>query len=473
VDIIADHVKDTDIALDLEGFETAMAQQKARSKSVKKFTGAGDVYKPLIAEGVKTRFLGYDRLTTASKLLIIVQDNQELSKAKKGDVVDLVTADTVFYAESGGQAGDAGVFENNDCTIEITDTSSDPSGLVIHHGTVTRGRCAKGDEFTLTVDADRRRKTAVNHTATHILHAALRQVLGDHVKQAGSLVTHDRLRFDFTHFSALTDSEKQAIENFVNQRIRENHAVSTHEMAMEEAVHEGATALFEEKYGDRVRVVAQGKFSKELCGGTHTRRSGDIGLFKMVSEGGIASGVRRIEAATGQAAMDLVHAEHQALESAAVLLKTGRTEVLPRLEALIQEKKNLEKELASIKAQIASRSVSDINDSIREINGVRVLSKRVEIDNPSQLRDLADKFKAKLGSGILLLGAESNGKALLIATVSQDLVTKYKAGDIVKQAAQVVGGGGGGRPDMAQAGGTQPRFLDQALATVYHTLKTA
>jgi alanyl-tRNA synthetase len=472
VDIVADHVKDTDITLDLNGFETAMAQQKARSKSVKKFTGAGDVYKPLIAEGVKTRFLGYDRLTTASKLLIIVQVNQELSHAREGDAVDLVTAETVFYAESGGQAGDAGVFENNDCTIEITDTSSDPSGLVIHHGTVTRGQCAKGDEFTLTVDAERRRKTEANHTATHILHAALRQVLGDHVKQAGSLVTHDRLRFDFTHFLAVTDQEKQAIENFVNRRIRENHEVSTREMAMEDAVHEGATALFEEKYGDVVRVVAQGEFSKELCGGTHTRRSGDIGLFRIVSEGGIASGVRRIEAATGQAAMDLVHAEQQTLESSAALLKTGRPELLSRLESVLQEKKNLEKELASIKARIASSSVSDIDDSIREINGVRVLSRRVEIDNPSQLRDLADKFKAKLGSGILLLGAESNGKALLIATVSQDLVTRYKAGDIVKQAARVVGGGGGGRPDMAQAGGTQPRFLDQALETVYHTLET-
>ncbi|MEX1301428.1 MAG: DHHA1 domain-containing protein, partial [Desulfotignum sp.] len=236
--------------------------------------------------------------------------------------------------------------------------------------------------------------------------------------------------------------------------------------------HEGATALFEEKYGDVVRVVAQGEFSKELCGGTHTRRSGDIGLFRIVSEGGIASGVRRIEAATGQAAMDLVHAEQQTLESSAALLKTGRPELLSRLESVLQEKKNLEKELASIKARIASSSVSDIDDSIREINGVRVLSRRVEIDNPSQLRDLADKFKAKLGSGILLLGAESNGKALLIATVSQDLVTRYKAGDIVKQAARIVGGGGGGRPDMAQAGGTQPRFLDQALETVYHNLET-
>ena len=472
VDIIVDHVKDTDITLDLDGFEAAMAQQKARSKSVKKFTGAGDVFKPLIAAGVKTRFLGYDRLETQSDLLIIVRDDQELDMAKAGDQVDLVTAETVFYAESGGQAGDAGVFENAGCSIEIFDTSADPSGLYIHHGTVARGQCTKGDRFALQVDADRRRKTAVNHTATHILHAALRKVLGDHVKQAGSLVTHHRLRFDFTHFSAVTSEERRDIEDFVNQRIRENHAVSTRQMAMDEAVKQGAIALFEEKYGDEVRVVDQGDFSRELCGGTHTQRSGDIGLFKIISEGGIASGVRRMEAATGQAALDLVHEDQTTLEAAAALLKTGRSDVMQRLEALVQEKKTLEKELVSVKAKIASKSVEDIDTSIRQVNGTRVLARRVEIENPSQLRDLADKFKAKLGSGVLLLGAESNGKALLIAMVSEDLVGRYRAGDIVKQAARVVGGGGGGRPDMAQAGGSQPRFLDQALETVYHTLET-
>jgi len=472
VDIIVDHVKHTDITLDLEGFDAAMAQQKARSKSVKKFTGAGEVFKPLIAAGVKTRFLGYDRLETRSEVLIIVRDDKALESAGQGDQVEIVTGETVFYAESGGQAGDAGVFENDSCTIEIFETVADPSGLIIHRGTVTRGQCAKGAGFFLRVDADRRRRTAVNHTATHILHAALRKVLGDHVKQAGSLVTHDRLRFDFAHFSAVTSQERRDIEGFVNCRIRENHGVSTRQMAMDEAVKQGAIALFEEKYGDVVRVVDQGDFSRELCGGTHTQRSGDIGLFRIISEGGIASGVRRMEAATGQMALDLVHEQESALESAATLLKTGKSDVLLRLEALVQEKKNLEKELVSIKAKIASKSVDDMETAIRQINGTRVLARRVEIENPSQLRDLADKFKAKLGSGVLLLGAESNGKALLIAMVSDDLVGRYRAGDIVKQAAQVVGGGGGGRPDMAQAGGNKPQLLDQALETVYHTLET-
>jgi alanyl-tRNA synthetase len=473
VDIIADHVKDTGITLDLDGFDAAMAQQKARSRSVKHFTGAGDVLKPLIAQGVKTRFLGYEHLETESEILILLKDGREMETARVGETVDIVTAATVFYAESGGQAGDAGVLETAGCGIEISGTSADPSGLYIHHGQVARGECRKGDTVFLKVDKERRRKTAVNHTATHILHAALRKVLGEHVKQAGSLVTHDRLRFDFTHFSAITDKERLKIEDFVNRRIRENHGVSTRQMGMDEAVKQGAIALFEEKYGEVVRVVDQGDFSRELCGGTHTRRSGDIGLFKIVSEGGIASGVRRMEAVTGQAALDLVHEDEAALAAAASMLKSSRSGVIPRLEALLQEKKILEKDVSAIKAKIAASSVTDIESSIRQVNGTRVLARRVAIENPSQLRDLADKFKAKLGSGVVLLGAESNGKALLIATVSKDLTDRFKAGDIVKQAAQVVGGGGGGRPDMAQAGGTQPQFLDQALETVYHVLETA
>jgi alanyl-tRNA synthetase len=354
--------------------------------------------------------------------------------------------------------------------IEISDTVSDPSGLFIHKGRVVEGQCAKGDVFALKVDPGRRRATAVNHSATHILHSALRKVLGDHVKQSGSLVTDTRLRFDFTHFSAITPEELAAVENEVNSKIRENHEIATREMDMDEAVRAGATALFEEKYGDVVRVVSQGEFSQELCGGTHTRSTGDIGLFRILSEGGIASGVRRIEAATGQIALDRVHSDQAAIEAVAHLVKSGREDVVTRVDALLQEKKSLEKELISIKAKLASKSVKNIEDEIREINGVRVLAKRVEIENPSQLRDLADKFKTKLGSGVLLLGAESNGKALLISVVSDDLTRQYKAGEVVKQAAKIVGGGGGGRPDMAQAGGTKPEFLDAALESVYQTV---
>jgi len=470
VDIIADHVKEMEIGLDMDGFDQAMARQKARSRSTKKFAGVGEAYKSLTSAGVKTLFQGYDALEIESYVLILVQNDRELDKASAGEEIEVVTAQTVFYAESGGQNGDAGVFENDNCVIKIHDTVSDPSGIFIHKGRVVSGQCEKGDVFTLRVDVKKRQSTAINHTATHILHSALRNVLGDHVKQSGSLVTDKRLRFDFSHFSAITSEQLTAIENEVNSRIRENHEVKTREMNMDDAVKAGATALFEEKYGDVVRVVSQGEFSQELCGGTHTRNSGDIGLFRIISEAGIASGVRRIEAVTSQAALDTVHRDQAAIEAAAALLKGNQDDVVTKVDALVQEKKALEKELASIKARIASKSVEDIEEDIRLINKVKVLAKRVEIENPSQLRDLADKFKTKLGSGVLLLGAESNGKALLIAVVTNDLTKLYKAGDIVKTAAKIVGGGGGGRPDMAQAGGTKPEFLDKALESVYQTV---
>ena len=470
VDIIQDHVKETEITLDIEGFDAAMAEQKARSKSKKKFAGVGEAYKPLTSAGVKTEFKGYDALEMESDLLIVVKDEKEIKTAVQGDVVELVTSATVFYAESGGQTGDKGVFENAACVVEIQDTVKDPSGLFIHKGKVVKGSCQKGDTFTLKVDTILRRATAVNHSATHILHAALRKVLGDHVKQSGSLVTPERLRFDFTHFSAVTPEELSAIEAEVNKRVCENHAVHVKEMGMEEAVRSGATALFEEKYGDVVRVVSQGEFSQELCGGTHTTATGDIGLFRILSEGGIASGVRRIEAVTGMAALETVHADQAAIEKVAGLVKGAKDELVEKVEALVAEKKAVEKELAALKSKIASKSLDDIDDNIKEINGVKVLAKRVEIENPSQLRDLADKFKTKLGSGVLLLGAVSNGKALLISMVTDDLTKTYRAGDIVKTAAGIVGGGGGGRPDMAQAGGTKPEFLDKALASVFDTV---
>ncbi len=470
VDIIQDHVKEMDITLDLDGFDAAMAEQKARSKSKKKFAGVGDAYKPLTSAGVKTVFKGYDAIEMKSELLIVVKDDAEVDRAGTGDKIEVVTPETVFYAESGGQAGDRGLFENDACVIEITDTVKDPSGLFIHKGKVVKGSCKKGDTFTLKVDAALRQATAANHSATHILHTALRNVLGDHVKQSGSLVTPDRLRFDFTHFSAVTPEELAAIETDVNTHIIENHAVITKEMDMEEAVRSGATALFEEKYGDVVRVVSQGDFSQELCGGTHTHATGDIGLFRILSEGGIASGVRRIEAVTGLAALETVHADQTAMEKMADLLKSNKDDVVDRLETFVAEKKAVEKELAALKAKIASKSVDDIENDIREINGIKVLAKRVEIENPSQLRDLADKFKTRLGSGVLLLGAESNGKALLISMVTDDLTKTVKAGNIVKTAAGIVGGGGGGRPEMAQAGGTKPEFLDNALESVFETV---
>ncbi len=467
VDIIVDHVKEMDIDLDLDGFDKAMAAQKARSKSTKIFTGVGQAYKTLTSKGVKTTFEGYDKIEGQSRVLIIVKDDKEIQTAKEGETIEIVTESTLFYAESGGQAGDSGIFENKNCLINITDTLKDPSGLIIHKGVVKKGDIQKGDAITLKVNQIQRQNTALNHTATHILHSALKKTLGDHVKQSGSLVTDRRLRFDFSHFSSISAKDLKTIENEVNLRIRENHPVQTKEMNMDDAVKEGATALFEEKYGDVVRVVSQGDFSSELCGGTHTRQSGDIGLFKILSEGGIASGVRRIEAVTAQAALDFIHNNQDLIGASANLLKGSKEDVVLKIETLLKDKKSLEKQVEALKAKKASKSVENIDDEIREINGIKVISKKVEIENPSQLRDLADKFKTKIGSGIILLGAKSGKKALLISVVTKDLTKNYKAGDIVKQAAKIVGGGGGGRPDMAQAGGTKPENLDKALESVF------
>ncbi len=469
VDIINDVVADRKITLDMDGYNRAMDDQRARSRHSKSFAGVGDAYKALTSRGVKTEFTGYTDLETTSEVLLIVKDDGAVTAAGEGDRVEIVTRATPFYAESGGQAGDAGVIKTTGCTVAVDNTLADPSGIRIHHGRVVSGTLQTKASVLLIVDPAQRAATALNHTATHLLHAALRKVLGDHVKQSGSLVTRDRLRFDFTHFAAISRQEIEAVETEVNLRIRENVPVDTLEMDMDEAVKSGATALFEEKYGDRVRVVSMAGFSKELCGGTHTDRSGNIGLFQIVSEGGIASGIRRIEAVTGARALEHVHAATAELLEVSQVLKSARGEVAEKVKTLVADKKAADKEIVSLKAKIASKSVENLDDSVREIDGVRIVSKRVQIDNPSQLRDLADKFKTKIGSGVVLLGAESNGKALLVSVVTDDLTRRFKAGDIVKKAAAIVGGGGGGRPDMAQAGGSKPEFLEQALASVFAT----
>ncbi len=467
VDIINDVVKGSKIGLDMAGYTRAMDAQRTRSKKKKTFTGVGDAFKSLTAGGVKTVFTGYDSLETETEILLIVKNDKEIQSAEKGDVIDIVTGKTPFYSESGGQAGDAGVFTGDNFTLKIENTISDPSGIKIHKGKVETGTVRKGDFCMLKVDEKRRAATARNHSATHILQASLRKILGDHVKQAGSLVTWDRLRFDFTHFSQITDDEIIAIEKETNARIRENVCVETVEMNMDEAVKSGATALFEEKYGDVVRVVSMGKFSRELCGGTHTERTGDIGFFHIVSEAGIASGVRRIEALTGEKAVEYVNDNLYILRCASGLLKTSPKFITEKIENIIAEKKAGDKAVLRLKSQLASKSMDSIDSAVKEINGIKFLAKQVQIDSPSQLRDLADKFKAKIGSGVVLLGASSNGKALLISVVTDDLVKQFNAGKIVKKAAAIVGGGGGGRPDMAQAGGSKPENLEKALESLY------
>ncbi len=467
VDIIQDVVKDTEMKLDLDGFNKAMNEQKLRSKGKVKVEGVSEAYKSLTKKGIKTQFTGYNLYEDKSDILIIVKDDKNIDLAKPGDAIEIVTTNTPFYAESGGQAGDSGIIYNDKCKIRIDATFSDPSGLSIHSGEIEQGELSVKDKLKLKVDIDKRKNTENNHTATHILHYALKQILGDHVKQSGSLVSPDRLRFDFTHFSKLTDDELNEIVKIVNMRIRENYPVKIEEMSMDDASKTGATALFEEKYGDKVRVVSLGDFSKELCGGTHTERSGNIGVLKILSEEGIASGIRRIEAVTGAKAIDEINYDNLLLKVSSSYLKGSKIDIPDKINSLLKEKKQLQKEIDSLKTKIASKFTDNIDDDLKDINGIKILSKKVEIENPSQLRDLADKFKGKIKSGVILLGAESNGKALLISIVTDDLTKKYKAGDIVKKAASLVGGGGGGRPDMAQAGGSNPDNLDKALNSVY------
>ena len=470
VDIIQDVVRDEEMALDMAGFDQAMDRQRAQSKSTTAFAEISDAYKNVTAQGIQTEFLGYEQIASTSKVVLLVQDGEEVSVVESAGEIELVSEATPFYGEAGGQVGDTGritaVGDDQAFEIEVDDTIKDPTGLTIHKGRLVNGRIAQGQEVTLTVDQAKRRATTLNHTATHILHAVLRQVLGDHVKQAGSLVAPDHLRFDFTHFSQIDAETLDKIEVLVNAAIRENMPVNTEVMDAEDAFQSGATALFEEKYGDRVRVVSLPDFSKELCGGTHTDRTGNIGLFKIVAESSIASGVRRIEALTGEGAINLMQQHLNVLRDTARQVKDKPEAVLQRVERLVQQQKAAEKEIERLKAKLATRTADETQSEIQQVNGVALLAKKVEVDSPAGLRDLADKFKDRVQSGIVVLGAAAEEKVLLIAVVTKDLTNRFNAGDIVKQLAQEVGGSGGGRPDMAQAGGTQPEKLDSALSMV-------
>jgi alanyl-tRNA synthetase len=468
VDIVQDVIREDNFTIDMDGFNRHMDDQREKSRSVVAFTGVSDAYKALSAEGVKVDFLGYTDTQAEAEVLLLVKDGAAVETAGAGEAVEVVTDRTPFYGESGGQVGDKGRITAAGLELAVGDTVKDPTGLFIHRGTIEKGAVKRGDRVHLAVDETLRRATACNHTATHILHAALREVLGDHVKQAGSMVSPDRLRFDFTHFAQVTPEELAAVESFVNRRVRQNVDVAIEEMGAEEAFKSGATALFEEKYGDRVRVIGLADFSRELCGGTHTRHTGDVGLFKIVYETSVAAGVRRIEALTGAAALDHVQQTHKTLQAVAHRLKVQIDAVEERIEQLLSTGKQAEREVVQLKARIAELEASGGGGGMetREIGGVTVMAKRVSVDNPAALRDLADKLKDKLGSGIVALGCESGDKALLLVGVTKDLVGRFHAGNLVKAAAALVGGGGGGRPDMAQAGGTQPEHLDAALEKV-------
>ena len=471
VDIVQDVIRDENMSLDMAGFDQAMERQRIQSRSVATFDEISDAYKTLSARGVKPEFLGYGTLSADSKILIMVADGHEIADAGPGQQLEVVTEATPFYAEAGGQVGDAGTISGSDFEIAVLDTIKDPTGLTIHKGKVISGQIQKGAIVRLNVDGALRQATALNHTATHILHAVLRQVLGEHIKQAGSLVAPDRLRFDFTHFSLVDSDTLDNIERLVNRRIRENMATSTQEMDADDAFKSGATALFEEKYGDRVRVVSLADFSKELCGGTHADRTGNIGLFRIVSESSVSSGVRRIEAVTGEEAVAYTQKTTRILQDTAHLLKEKVSAVPGRVQKMIAGIKAFEKEVDHLKTKLAAKETDASHDTVQSINGVKMMVQKVSVDTPAALRNLADQLKDKIKSGIVVLGSTVDAKVMLIAVVTKDLTDRYHAGNIITQVAAVVGGRGGGRPDMAQAGGSQPQKLNQALEKAYEVVE--
>jgi len=474
VDIVRDVVRDRDLKLDMDGFNRAMNQQREQSRSVAAFSSISDAYKDFSAlTDRRPEFVGYDRLECDTELVFLVVDGNAVDLAKAGQAIEVVASKTPFYAASGGQVGDSGVITGDGFAVAVTDTIKDPTGLIIHKGEVSSGTVYRGATARLAVDASKRRDTGLNHTATHILHGALREVLGDHVRQAGSYVAPDRLRFDFTHFSQVTPEELDRIETLVNDRIRQNVPVDTLEMDVEAAFKSGAMALFEEKYGDRVRVVSLSPFSRELCGGTHTDRTGNIGIFKILSETSVASGVRRIEALTGPAAFSHVQKSDRLLNETARLLRDRPEAVFQRVETLLSSLKSQEKTVEQLKLKLASQTAGQVVDEIRNVDGIKVLARMVQADNPGALRNLADRFKDKIESGIVVLGAPSGDKAMIVVALTSDLVGRFNAGALIRPIAAEVGGAGGGRPDMAQAGGSQLENLEKAIAKAYEVVKVA
>jgi len=473
LDLTEEIARDEGLSVDRQGFEGAMELQRARARDSWKGSGEEtlqEVYKTLSAENLKTEFVGYDRLEAAGKIVKILKGDQAVREAQQGDEVEVVTDQSPFYGESGGQEGDQGVLLYNGNRMEVFRTTKPIPDIIVHRGIIQKGRFHVGDLLTLKVDRVRREKTALNHTATHLLQAALREVLGEHVKQAGSLVAPDRLRFDFTHFSPLTDEQIDHVESIVNAWIRQNVNVAVSFLSYKEALDRGAMALFGEKYGDIVRLVQVGDGSAELCGGTHVGQSGDIGFFRILAEGGVAAGVRRIEAVTGEEAWKSMKRDEKELQSISVLLKAKPGELVEKTQRLIHQQRDLERKLDALQAKVASGQSKELASSIRTLHGVQVLSQQVEAKDPRRLREMADQIKTQMRSGIILLGAQADGKAMLLCAVTPDLTEKYSAQEIVKELAKYVGGTGGGRADMAQAGGIKVEGLRQALEKIFEMI---
>ena len=462
VDLTADIARERELAIDEKGFEAAMEGQRERARAASKFSVAGG---DALKTDVKTEFLGYEGTEASGEIVGLFKDGQAVDELANADDGAVVLATTPFYAESGGQIGDKGILVDEGKLFRVDDTQKS-SDANVHFGTVEQGALKVGDRIEAVVDADRRQAIRLNHTATHLMHAALRQVLGDHVTQKGSLVAPDRLRFDFSHYEGVTPEQLQEIEDLVNGEIRKNIAADTNLMTYDDAIESGAMALFGEKYGDKVRVLRLGDFSVELCGGTHVDRTGDIGAFKITHEGGVASGVRRIEAVTGQGAMEWIDSNQRALSDLAGMLRSTPDQAAAKVDALLKRTKDLEKELVAAKQALVTGKATDHADAIEEVAGIKVLATRMDGADARTLRDAVDKFKDKLQNGVVVLGSVDGGKVHLAAGVTKNNIGKIRAGDLIKPVAEQVGGKGGGRPDFAQAGGNDPSKLDSALKSV-------
>ncbi|WP_130872047.1 MULTISPECIES: alanine--tRNA ligase [Pseudomonas] len=460
MDLTADIARERNLTVDEEGFEREMEAQRVRARSASSF---GLDYNTLVKVDVPTEFVGYNATQASAKVVALYKEGQSVASLNEGDEGVVILDQTPFYAESGGQVGDCGYLQAGAARFDVRDTTK-TGGAFLHHGVVAAGGLKVGETVEAQVDADVRHATALNHSATHLLHAALRQVLGEHVQQKGSLVDSQRMRFDFSHFEAIKPEQIKALEDIVNAEIRKNTPVETEETDIETAKEKGAMALFGEKYGDSVRVLSMGgDFSVELCGGIHAKRTGDIGLMKIISEGGVASGIRRIEAVTGAAALAYLNAAEEQLKEAASLVKGSRENLVDKLSAVLERNRQLEKQLEQLQAKAASAAGDDLSSSAVDVKGVKVLTARLDGQDGKALLALVDQLKNKLGRAVILLGSVHEDKVVLVAGVTKDLTGQLKAGDLMKQAAAAVGGKGGGRPDMAQGGGVDAAALDAAL----------
>jgi alanyl-tRNA synthetase len=471
LDIVEDVARDEHLTVDRDGYRRSMSRQRTLSQESWKGSGEAEipeVFRGLLARGLATRFVGYDLLECEPVIIAAVAGGKEVRSITAGEEAEVVLDQTPFYAESGGQAGDSGWIQTQTAKFRVRRTFKPGTDLFVHQGRLETGEMSVGDTVRAAVDCERRRATANNHTATHLLHAALREVLGDHVKQAGSLVSADRLRFDFSHFTQVSSEKLDDIERLVNRHVRDNLSLQTRVMSKDEAMKTGAVAIFEEKYGDTVRMVTIGDgVSMELCGGTHTDRTGNIGLFRIVSEGAVAANMRRIEALTGEAAFEHTLQRDHGLRTAALLLKTTPDQVGEKIEKLLKTLKEKERTVESLTARLLTKRSDDLLAGIREIRGVQAIAREVEAGSPKELREWADRIRDKLGSGIVLLGARGADKAMLICLVTRDLTGTFHAGEIIRQVSRIVGGKGGGRPDMAQGGGDEPEKLREALDALY------